>query len=65
MNKEKRIEIKSLYKDNYIFPFIVGAAFAFGWTPCIGPVLGSIISTYQLLKLLITKGVIIAFILFT
>jgi cytochrome c-type biogenesis protein len=23
-------------------PFIAGAAFAFGWSPCIGPVLGSI-----------------------
>ena len=43
MNKEKRIQTKS-YKDNYIFPFIVGAAFAFGWTPCIGPILGSIIA---------------------
>ncbi|MDB9784187.1 cytochrome c biogenesis protein CcdA [Pelagibacteraceae bacterium] len=43
MNKEKRLQTKS-YKDNYIFPFIVGAAFAFGWTPCIGPILGSIIA---------------------
>jgi cytochrome c-type biogenesis protein len=24
-------------------PFVAGAAFAFGWTPCIGPVLGSIL----------------------
>ena len=43
LNKEKRFETSS-YKDNYIFPFIVGAAFAFGWTPCIGPVLGSILA---------------------
>ena len=43
LNKEKRIQTKS-YKDNYAFPFIVGAAFAFGWTPCIGPILGSIIT---------------------
>ena len=43
MNQEKRIQTKS-YKDNHIFPFIVGAAFAFGWTPCIGPVLGSILA---------------------
>ena len=43
MNQEKRIQTKS-YKNNYIFPFVVGAAFAFGWTPCIGPVLGSIIA---------------------
>ena len=37
----KKIQTTSNYKDNYAFPFIVGAAFAFGWTPCIGPVLGS------------------------
>jgi cytochrome c-type biogenesis protein len=43
LNKEKRIETKG-YKDNYAFPLIVGAAFAFGWTPCIGPVLGSILA---------------------
>ena len=41
LNTEKRIQTNSNYKDNYAFPFIVGAAFAFGWTPCIGPVLGS------------------------
>ena len=43
LNQDKRIETKN-YKDNYAFPFIVGAAFAFGWTPCIGPVLGSILA---------------------
>jgi cytochrome c-type biogenesis protein len=25
-------------------PFVLGAAFAFGWTPCTGPVLGSILT---------------------
>ena len=43
LNEDKRIETKG-YKDNYAFPFVVGAAFAFGWTPCIGPVLGSILA---------------------
>ena len=43
LNQEKRIETQS-YKDNYAFPLLVGAAFAFGWTPCIGPVLGSILA---------------------
>tara|TARA_B110000305_G_C19261980_1_gene550001 strand:+ start:98 stop:811 length:714 start_codon:yes stop_codon:yes gene_type:complete len=57
MNKEKRIETKS-YKDNYIFPFIVGAASAFGWTPCIGPVLGSIIAL-SATEATVTKGVIL------
>ena len=43
LNKERRVETKG-YKDNYAFPLLVGAAFAFGWTPCIGPVLGSILA---------------------
>ena len=43
LNQEKRIETQS-YKDNYAFPLLVGAAFAFGWSPCIGPVLGSILA---------------------
>jgi len=43
LNQEKRLETKS-FKDNYAFPLLVGAAFAFGWTPCIGPVLGSILA---------------------
>ena len=25
------------------FPFVIGLAFGFGWTPCIGPILGSIL----------------------
>ena len=43
LTKEKRFETSS-FKNNLFFPFIVGTAFAFGWTPCIGPVLGSIIA---------------------
>ncbi len=43
LNQEKRIDTIG-YRDNYIFPFVVGAAFAFGWTPCIGPILGSILA---------------------
>ena len=44
LSTEKRFQTTTNYKDNLAFPFIVGAAFAFGWTPCIGPVLGSIIA---------------------
>ena len=57
LNQEKRIETKS-YKDNYIFPFIVGSAFAFGWTPCIGPVLGSILAL-SATEASISKGILL------
>ena len=28
----------------FFFPYIIGLAFGFGWTPCIGPILGSILA---------------------
>ena len=43
MNKDLRI-FTSQYSNNLAFPFLVGAAFGFGWTPCIGPILGSILT---------------------
>jgi cytochrome c-type biogenesis protein len=43
LNSEIRFFTKN-YNDNLIFPIIVGAAFGFGWTPCIGPILGSILA---------------------
>jgi cytochrome c-type biogenesis protein len=57
LNKEKKIEIKG-YKDNYAFPFVVGAAFAFGWTPCIGPVLGSILAL-SATEASVSKGILL------
>jgi|TARA_B100001093_G_scaffold513380_1_gene585195 cytochrome c-type biogenesis protein len=57
LNQEKRIETKS-YKDNYAFPLLVGAAFAFGWTPCIGPVLGSILAL-SATEASISKGILL------
>jgi len=43
LNQEKRFQTKN-YSNNLFFPVLVGAAFGFGWTPCIGPVLGSILT---------------------
>jgi len=43
MNKDIRI-FTNQYSHNLAFPFLVGAAFGFGWTPCIGPILGSILT---------------------
>ncbi len=41
LNFEKRVETQ--ISNNFYSPFIIGMAFAFGWTPCIGPILGSIL----------------------
>ena len=43
MNKDIRI-FTDQYSSNLAFPLLVGAAFGFGWTPCIGPILGSILT---------------------
>ena len=43
MNKDIRI-FTNQYSYNLTFPLLVGAAFGFGWTPCIGPILGSILT---------------------
>ena len=42
LNIEKKIYTKK--SKNIFFIFIVGMAFGFGWTPCIGPILGSILA---------------------
>ena len=40
---EKRVQVQSKPKG-VIGAFFVGLAFAFGWTPCIGPILGGILA---------------------
>jgi cytochrome c-type biogenesis protein len=41
LNFEKRIITLPRFKTSYITSFVFGAAFAAGWTPCVGPILGS------------------------
>ena len=41
LNYEKRVQTN--IKKNFFSPILIGMAFAFGWTPCIGPILGSIL----------------------
>ncbi len=41
LNFEKKITKIPRFKTSYFTSFVFGAAFAAGWTPCVGPVLGS------------------------
>ena len=41
LNYEKRIQTN--VSKNFFSPILIGMAFGFGWTPCIGPILGSIL----------------------
>jgi cytochrome c-type biogenesis protein len=43
LNFEKKMKMDRIprFKTSYITSFVFGAAFAAGWTPCVGPILGS------------------------
>ena len=57
MNKDIRV-FTNQYNDSLFFPLVVGVAFGFGWTPCIGPILGSII-TLAALEENVGRGVLL------
>jgi len=55
--KEARFDIKDR-KFGYAGAMLIGAAFAFGWTPCIGPILG-VILTYAGTLENVNQGVVL------
>ena len=56
LNFEKRFDAKE--SRNIFFPYVIGVAFGFGWTPCIGPILGSILALASIEETL-TRAVIL------
>ncbi len=47
------------FKSNLTGSFLVGATFAFGWTPCIGPILGSIIALASTSESVLRGGILL------
>ena len=73
LNYEKRIHLTSrLVPGRPLSSFLFGAIFAFGWTPCVGPVLGAVLTlaassatvgTGALLLLVFSAGLAVPFLL--
>jgi len=43
LEKEHKLTVKKKFNSKYLTSFVFGAAFAAGWTPCVGAVLGAIL----------------------
>ena len=43
LDRERKISVKTKFKSRYLTSTVFGAAFAAGWSPCIGAVLGAIL----------------------
>src|SRR3989338_56839 len=44
LEKEHKIIVKKRFSSQYLTSFVFGAAFAVGWTPCVGAVLGAVLT---------------------
>ena len=43
LEREYKLTVKTKFKSRHLTSFVFGAAFAAGWTPCVGAVLGGIL----------------------
>ena len=43
LNREKKVELKRSGKRDMLGTYLLGFTFSFGWTPCIGPILGAVL----------------------
>jgi len=44
LNYEKRLNLNTTRNPSYLRSIMIGAVFAIGWTPCVGPILGTILT---------------------
>jgi len=44
LEQEHKLKVKKKFKYQYMTSFVFGSAFAVGWTPCVGAILGAILT---------------------
>ena len=44
LEREHKLQVKRKFNHSYITSFVFGSAFAVGWTPCVGAILGAILT---------------------
>ena len=59
LNRERRVHIATK-PVGYLGTLVVGMAFAAGWTPCIGPILGGVL-TYTASSADLSRGLVLLF----
>lgn len=60
LSGEKRLKIPAIFeKGKASNSLVLGAAFGFGWTPCVGPILGSILLLAATSTTVVTGGLLL------
>ncbi len=59
LNFDKRFDTQR--SNNIFFTYVIGLAFGFGWTPCIGPILGSILALASIEETLSRATILLIF----
>lgn len=44
LQREHKLTVKRKFKSKYVASFVFGSAFAVGWTPCVGAILGAVLT---------------------
>ena len=55
-------KVKARTNVTFLSAIMIGMAFAFGWTPCFGPILGAILASTAALSKNVTEGVRLLFV---